>query len=109
MAETPVKDPEVSLLLAASAGDQKKKVLILYTGGTMGMRVDTKDGSLKPEKGYLTERILEMAEFSRPEMPTCVIKEYDELLDRCVAQLEHASLTCLTHTVDGHVPPIGSC
>lgn len=58
----------------------KKRVLLLYTGGTMGMRHGP-DGSLKPEKGYLTERILELPEMSRPEMPTFKIKEYDPLLD----------------------------
>lgn len=51
----------------------------LFTG-TMGMR-PSKDGSLSPEIGYLTERIKELPEMSRPEMPDFVISEYDPLID----------------------------
>lgn len=57
-----------------------KKVLILYTGGTMGMRKD-ENGSLSPVPGYLTERIKELPELARPEMPSFTIKEYSPLLD----------------------------
>ena len=39
------------------------------------------DGSLSPEPGYLTERIKELPEMSRPEMPDYKIIEYDPLLD----------------------------
>ena len=46
----------------------------------MGMR-PTADGSLAPERGYLTERILELPEMKRPEMPDFSIIEYDPLLD----------------------------
>lgn len=58
---------------------QKRKVLILYTGGTMGMR--RVNGSLAPVPGYLTECIRELPEMHRPEMPSFVIKEYTPLLD----------------------------
>jgi L-asparaginase len=58
----------------------RKNVLLLYTGGTMGMR-PTEDGSLAPEKGYLTERIKEMPEINIHNMPNYEIKEYDPLLD----------------------------
>ena len=58
----------------------KKRVLIVYTGGTMGMRTQA-DGSLAPEKDYLTARINEMPEMHRPEMPLYTIKEYAPLLD----------------------------
>jgi L-asparaginase len=60
--------------------DTRKKVLLLYTGGTMGM-VASQDGSLAPQAGYLTDRINELPEMSRPEMPIYHIKEYDPLMD----------------------------
>jgi L-asparaginase len=59
---------------------REKSVLIIYTGGTMGMR-PSPDGSLAPERGYLTDRIKELPEMSRPEMPSFTIIEYDPLLD----------------------------
>jgi L-asparaginase len=59
---------------------EQRNVLILYTGGTMGMR-PLDDGSLAPVKGYLTERIKEMPEMQLPNMPSYEIKEYDPLLD----------------------------
>ena len=65
---------------SALMGSIKKKVLILYTGGTMGMRLQ-EDGTLAPERGYLTARIREMPETSRAEMPDFIIKEYLPLLD----------------------------
>ena len=46
----------------------------------MGMTTKP-DGSLSPEPGYLTERIKELPEMSRPEMPDYQIIEYDPLLD----------------------------
>lgn len=58
----------------------QKKVLILYTGGTMGM-IPEPNGSLSPKEGYLTEQILTMPELKRPEMPSCIVKEYNPLLD----------------------------
>jgi L-asparaginase len=58
----------------------KKRVLLLYTGGTMGM-VHKDDGSLAPEAGYLTSCIKELPEMKSPEMPHYDIKEYNPLLD----------------------------
>ena len=46
----------------------------------MGMTTKP-DGSLSPETGYLTARIKELPEMSRPEMPDYHIIEYDPLLD----------------------------
>ncbi len=63
-----------------SGYDHRKKVLILYTGGTMGMKPGV-DGSLSPEKGYLTERIKEMPEMNLHNMPEYEIIEYTPLLD----------------------------
>lgn len=57
----------------------KKRGLIIYTGGTMGMKAQA-DGRLAPEKGFLTEEINKTPEMHRPEMPNFTIKEYDPLL-----------------------------
>ena len=57
-----------------------KSVLIIYTGGTMGMKVD-ENGSLAPVPGYLTERILSLPELYFPKMPKFAVKEYSPLLD----------------------------
>ena len=46
----------------------------------MGMKAQA-DGSLAPEKGFLTEEINKAPEMHRPEMPNFTIKEYDPLLD----------------------------
>jgi L-asparaginase len=64
------------------SGDRRKdkNVLIIYTGGTMGMRPGA-DGSLAPSAGYLTERIKEMPEMSQADMPGYHIIEYDPLID----------------------------
>jgi L-asparaginase len=56
----------------------EKSVLILYTGGTMGMQ-KIEDGSLAPVKGYLTEQISLLPH--HPEMPQIIVKEYEEVLD----------------------------
>jgi len=60
--------------------ESSPKVLIIYTGGTMGMNIQD-DGGLAPERGYLTKRIKEMEEMANKNMPHCRIKEYDVLID----------------------------
>lgn len=55
------------------------KILILNTGGTIGMR-ETDDG-LQPEAGFLHKLMDEMSELRRGEMPGFDIIEYDPLLD----------------------------
>ncbi len=57
----------------------KKRVCILYTGGTIGMR-PTPQG-YAPEAGYLGRTMAAMPEFSSPDVPDYVIHEYAPLLD----------------------------
>jgi L-asparaginase len=57
----------------------KKRVCILYTGGTIGMK-PTPQG-YAPEPGYLGRVMASMPDFSSPEMPGYVICEYAPLLD----------------------------
>ena len=59
---------------------EQKSVLIVYTGGTMGMKPD-ENGSLAPVPGYLVQVLNEMPEMHRPEMPKYDIIEYDPLID----------------------------
>lgn len=47
-----------------TASDSKRRVLVLYTGGTMGMR-HTPGGSLAPAPGYLTENLRDLPEMNR--------------------------------------------
>ena len=61
--------------------EDKRSVLVIYTGGTMGMKRDEAAGTLKPEPGYLTQQIKELPEMSNPEMPLYNIVEFDVLID----------------------------
>lgn len=57
----------------------KKRVCILYTGGTIGMKPTAR--GYAPEAGYLGRVMASMPDFSSPEMPEYVIREYSPLLD----------------------------
>jgi L-asparaginase len=57
----------------------KKRVYIVYTGGTIGMR-RRKPGYV-PEPGYLQEQMSTMPELRHESMPSYTIHEYDPLLD----------------------------
>ena len=57
----------------------KKRVYIIYTGGTIGMQ-PTPEG-YAPAPGYLAEQILSMPELQSDRMPEVEIHEYDPLLD----------------------------
>jgi L-asparaginase len=56
-----------------------KKVLIIYTGGTIGMK--RTDGGYAPTKGYLAEAISEIADLRSPSMPIWELCEMDPILD----------------------------
>ena len=67
----------------------KKKVLILYTGGTMGMKKGA-NGALGCVPGYLTAQIQSnFSEILVDEMPTFTVKEYAKLLDSSCMSCEH--------------------
>lgn len=54
--------------------DGNKKIKILYTGGTMGMKKGA-DGALSPVAGYLTHEIhTNFVEGHADDMPTLSIK-----------------------------------
>lgn len=57
----------------------RKRVYIVYTGGTIGMR-QTRSG-YRPAPGSLQKQMEEMPELRHPSMPSYTIHEYDPLLD----------------------------
>ena len=57
----------------------KKRVCIIYTGGTIGM-VPSEQGYV-PRKDYLASQMARMPEFSSPDMPEYDFVEFDPLLD----------------------------
>ncbi len=57
----------------------KKRVYIIYTGGTIGMR-PTSEG-YAPAPGYLADQIMAMPELTSDLMPEVKIHEYDPLLN----------------------------
>lgn len=56
-----------------------KKVLIIYTGGTIGMK--RTEGGYAPTKGYLSEAITHIPDLTSPSMPMWELCEMDPLLD----------------------------
>jgi len=71
---------EGTLVLKARDSPTQRSVLIINTGGTIGMQRDA-GGALAPAPGYLLERLRDMREFQRPEMPATALVELLPLLD----------------------------
>jgi L-asparaginase len=57
----------------------RKRIYIVYTGGTIGMRA-SRDGYVV-EPGYLEIQMEQMPELGHPEVPAYTIHEYQPLLD----------------------------
>jgi L-asparaginase len=57
-----------------------KRVLVIYTGGTMGM-LPKADGSLDVSPGFFTDLMLKMEEMRHPGLPHIDILEYERLMD----------------------------
>ena len=66
--------------LLNAAGSPRRKVLILYTGGTIGM-MKGPDGSLRPEPGELQRRLTKIEELNQDCFPQCYMEEFDPILD----------------------------
>lgn len=65
--------------IAKDIAKDKKKIYILYTGGTIGM-VKTKDG-YAPKKGFLEEKLKDITQNHKETIGNYTIKEYTPLLD----------------------------
>ena len=68
----------------------RKKVLIINTGGTIGM-VRT-DNGYAPQKGALTGELRQLRDLSSPDMPEWDLVEYDPLLDSTNIRYEQWNL-----------------
>ena len=64
---------------AAIDGADLHHVLLIYTGGTLGMT--KQNGTLAPKKGALVQTIRQMPEVHDPSMPALDILEYEPLID----------------------------
>lgn len=64
-----------------------KKVLIINTGGTIGMKQTPK--GLLPASGYLAEKMSQMTELHDEPMPAYDILEYDPVIDSANMTPEH--------------------
>ena len=63
-------------------GSQRKRVLVLCTGGTLTMAPNPEqDGALSPVPGALTDFLKSMLELTNDKMPKVVVHEYSPLLD----------------------------
>ena len=62
-----VKAPDPRLL-------RQRSVMLLNTGGTIGMKVNAQ-GSLESCPGFLAERLAEMRELQRSDVPSLVLYE----------------------------------
>ncbi len=76
----------------------KKKLLIIYTGGTIGM--EASDKGYVPSNGLLTKAMAETLTFSHPEMPGYDIKEYNPLVDS--SDMSHANWTLIAEDIFNH-------
>ena len=63
-------------------GSQRKRVLVLCTGGTLTMAPNPEqDGALSPVPGALTDFLKSCLELTNDKMPKVVVHEYSPLLD----------------------------
>lgn len=77
---SPDNKPPRSSYPSAGGGFMDKRVLVMYTGGTMGM-LPKADGSLDVSPGFFTTLFLKMEEMRHPGLPHIDILEYDHLMD----------------------------
>lgn len=69
-----------SLLLAAPSRTKRQTCRIIYTGGTIGMKVG-RDGSLAPTSGYLQSELSAMVELTHPDCPAFSLIEWPKPID----------------------------
>lgn len=70
----------VELLNPRSGRSSSRKVLVLYTGGTIGMQA-LPNGSLAPVPRALAAQLRRMEELKQERMPECHLVEFSPLLD----------------------------
>lgn len=73
----------------------KKSILILYTGGTIGMK-SSRQGYV-PAANFLSQQLAKFPEFNNPDMPNYQIEEYQPLLDS--ANMNHQNWQQMTDDI----------
>eukprot|EP00668_Euglena_longa_P015361 GGOE01019435.1.p1 GENE.GGOE01019435.1~~GGOE01019435.1.p1 ORF type:complete len:386 (+),score=122.30 GGOE01019435.1:78-1160(+) len=58
----------------------RSNVLVIYTGGTLGMKPNA-EGSLEPSEGYLEEVMSNMEELTHPTMPLWTLRLMNPIMD----------------------------
>jgi L-asparaginase len=74
--------PEVPLYVGEGGRGERKRVLVLCTGGTLTMAPDpNQGGALAPVQGAISRYMTDMTELNQPGMPEYVLHEYSPFLD----------------------------
>jgi L-asparaginase len=61
---------------------RKKRVLVIYVGGTLGMVPDPEQqNALSPKRGYLSRQMMILTDLQHADAPSFDVLEYDALLD----------------------------
>lgn len=92
-----VKDRSASLSLSNTG--KKASCLIIYTGGTIGMK-PVEDGSLSPAHGYIENMLQTVPEFRHPDVPTYDVLEWADPLDS--SDFSPASWITLAEQIEEH-------
>lgn len=77
---------------------RRRRVLIINTGGTMGMRPTAK--GLAPSAGYLSERIRCMEELASDALPLVEVLDFDPLLDS--SDFEPSDWVAIARCIETH-------
>jgi len=91
---------------------ERKRVLLLYLGGTIGMKPN-ENGSLAPVPGYFTKVVNSMEELKIKNMPNFDIIEFDPILDSaCMGPQDWVKVAEVVeknyYSVDGFVIAMGT-
>lgn len=74
--------PEVSLYAGEGGRGERKRILVLCTGGTLTMAPDPKQGgALAPVEGAISRYMKDLSELQAPNMPEYVLHEYSPFRD----------------------------
>lgn len=79
--ESPWEEETTTTTMTMMTSSTRPIVLVIYTGGTLGMAPIGPNGSLAPSPDYLTERLHMMTEFHTSAMPLFDVFAYHNLKD----------------------------
>ena len=96
--ETPILGEDLGNMSKYFHSGQKRKVLVINTGGTASMKHGP-DG-LDTVPGYLSERVQNLEELSEPGMPDVTVTEYAPLIDS--SHMEPKTWIALAADIEEH-------